>query len=61
MFPDFSFSFSSCSRLSQQRTLMARSQHFCNSRRRESPGSRNYAAASGTSSVLSVINPVISN
>ena len=61
MFPDFSFPFSICSRLSQQRTLMARIQHFCNSCSRESPASCNHAAASGTSSVLAVINPVISN
>lgn len=61
MFADFSFSSSICSHLSQQRTLMAQIQHFCNSRYWESPASRNRAAASGTSSVLSVINPVISN
>lgn len=58
MFPDFNFPFSICSRLSQQRTLMARIQRSCN---RESPASRNRAAASGTSSVHLVINPISSN
>lgn len=61
MFPDFNFPFSICSRLSQRRTLMARIQRFCNSRNRESPASRNRAAASGTSSVRLVINPISSN